>query len=233
METLATRLESLFSDSALCHPDVFQNGTRNYVQGTQMLAAAARAVYERIDVNATVSAATFTRITQNRIGLSPDDASSLDPAADLGTAKFSVAGETVTLRFAELPEPAPRRDVPESITYELVEKTNALSGTFSYGNVLTFEDRITVFVQCIKSLHSALPGTPHDIWFTGCRRATFSLEPETQARSGRLEIACNRVIGKSPQYQSLNTITMHDDGGEPQTAVITFAVKAERSPDVN
>lgn len=215
-----------FTGDDLHRIDVFLNGGRDYVQGTQMIARAAEILPGGSVETAVLTTAAFKKITRNKILCLRGDAAPPEGLALIGDAGFKRDGETLTLRFAELVEPAERRDLPENVAYEPLGALNPdLCGDFAFAGLDSFEDLLVLIVQTVKAVHEAAGPDVHDIWFTGCRNAALPLAGPPMT-AGKLTVRHLRLLGRAPLFQTMSAIDVEGTGGDTLTAIVTFAFQA-------
>lgn len=213
-------------------PDVFLNGKRDYVQGTQMLSSAARLVAEHFDPAATLKSAAFHEITDRTIQVSFGEPP-VDAANVLGNCQFaSDVPECRNAVFLAGEDQAPRRDVPPACTYERLpdDFDHVLSANWRVDRVGGLEDALVAIVQTVKSQHEKIGLGVSDIWFTGLRAARLPLANPVPGGVDRLELRFRRFASRELQHQSLQTIEFVESG---LSAAVTFAFKTEQPLDAS
>ena len=206
---------------------VFLNGSRTYVQGTQILARSAEAVFE--DGSGLLRQATFHSITDRLVTLTPADQAADLPAAPLGRAVYEDAqGNALSVVWHAQDGAAPRADRPLSCTWRRQDQGQAhpLSARFALAGLTSGEDYLNALIQAIKGLHDALAEDVHDIWFTGLRRADIPMGP-FPASSGTLTITGDRLMGRDGAFQSIQRTCFEDGTGLSINGVVTFAFKSK------
>lgn len=213
---------------------VFLNGTRDYVQGTQILARAAEALPEE---HLTLHTAAFHRQTVNGVGMlltPPEDSSRTDV---LGTAQFHTSGEERReVTFVELADTAPRKTLPPTCKFTMQpgSQRNSLSADFAVTAISCPEDFLIAVIQTIKGLHQDLPGGVCDVWFSGLRAGNIPVQGTFPVTEGILEINYNRLMIRAGIYQSSQAVVFKDHAGTAMAkAMITFAFKSENPVHVD
>jgi hypothetical protein len=204
------------------HPlTVGLRGSRDYVQGSQILARTAELVATE-NPEATIVAAKFTRITDHGVCVTFDDDA---PAGTvLGSARFRVDGGERTVHFhKEAAGPAPRiDDVPPS-TSDLTTSGDGV-GRCAFAIDGDFESYLAAAIEFVKAVHAARAERVSDIWFTALAAAALPIEP-IYARAGTLTITpkIERVVGE--RLQTLGTVetTAEGEGHAPAPFQISFS----------
>ena len=123
--------------------DVFLNGKRNYVQGSQILARTAELVQSNFGPRVNLTEFTFKRTTLNLVGvwLANDSAANEPqwPAPALGDALFQSDNRSIRAKFVELSAAAPKADLPETITLKLQSGGVGGNGCFAFRGAVSFE----------------------------------------------------------------------------------------------
>ena len=220
----------------LFSPDVFLNGKRTYVQGTQMLSRAAEIVAAEDMPGALLKTAAFHAISDKSIDIALADEAP-EGRRDLGFCQFTVpAGATLKAIFLERDETAPRRDVPPACTYTRMDNAHdhVLSGDWQVEGAASLEDLLVAIIQTVKSQHEDIGRGVHDIWFTGLRGAALPASGAFATGKGQIQTRFARYIGRDGQYQSLQSVTLVPaDGGAEMRFPLTFAFKTERPLDAD
>lgn len=209
---------------------VFLNGSRTYVQGTQILARTADAI--AFDGEVVLKQAVFQNITDRGVAIA--EAPGPTETA-LGRAQFTTAdGETRAVNWVALGEGAPRKSVSLPCRWAKTDTASdhPLSATFDIENLSSGEDYLNALIQSIKGLHDALASDVRDIWFTGLRRSNIPLPgfPETK---GTLHLTFDRIMGRDGEYQSIQRTKFEGASGQVIEAVVTFAFKSEEFTHVD
>lgn len=220
----------------LISPDVFLNGKRSYVQGTQLLSRAAEYVHGQISPGAKLKTAAFHTITDRLVDIAfAEQSGELD--RELGFCQFVTASaEPLKAIFLEGPDVAPRRDVPPACRYTRVDSDlgHVLSGDWDVENAHSLEDVLVALIQTIKSQHEDIGAGVHDIWFTGFRGAMLPLSAPFPTGKGLIRLRFARYMGNAEQYQSMQTVTLIPDGEEASKPFpVTFAFKTESPIDAD
>ncbi|MGI9503046.1 MAG: hypothetical protein ACR2RE_08345, partial [Geminicoccaceae bacterium] len=134
--------------------EVFLNGNREYIQGTQMLGRACALAPMIFQSALALCDASFTKITcrQIQIGTSLRK----HDVKPVGRVVFRARATRLPLYFYERALPADRRVIPERCQYSLIKKGSPLEGRFLFSKVSTIDDLLIVVVQTIKILHEQL-----------------------------------------------------------------------------
>ena len=207
--------------------DVFLNGSRNYVQGTQMLSRVGEIVQRKIDVKATLQSASFHQITDRLLGVTIAEM----PTKDVGQVAEAIFEDTTGKRwfasYRAYDELAPRRDVPPTCRYERIhsDEDNPLTGKWRLDGIAEMEDVLVAIVQAVKAQHEQLPEDVSHVWFTGMRAATLPLTNPIPGDKCLLEIAHLRTMGQNGQYQSLQQVRLTNSEGANLKAAVSFAFK--------
>jgi hypothetical protein len=216
--------------------DVFLNGTRNYVQGSQILARTAelmRPVFGSLNL----TEFTFKRTSINLVGVSlADDSAANVPqstAPPIGDALFKSDQKPIRAKFVELPAAAPKADLPETVTLKLESGGTAGNGCFAFRGAVSFEDALRTIVQAVKKLHEALAQDARDIWLTGMRAAAIPIDKGFQDADGEIAVELVRLMRSPPQYQTLNKVTISERDGGLAPFFVTFALRSDRGVHVH
>lgn len=196
--------------------DLFLRGSRNYIQGTQIVARLA----EHLPPGAwRLEQANFNAIALRELSFAPAGAG--DEAGANGRVAFANAdGETITYVLHETGPEAPRRDTPMPISVKRVGGEGE-KAQWAYEGVSTFEDALNVLIQAIKAENSQRWPNGEDIWFTGARRVRLPVAGP-YAPSGVVTLTLYRQIGAAGQVQ---TIWQTDFPGADPAGMITFTLK--------
>jgi hypothetical protein len=217
--------------------NVFLNGTRNYVQGSQILARTAEIIQPTPGHALALTEFAFKHTTINLVGVSLADArlSAEDQIAApvLGEALFASAQSSIRARFVELSASAPRADLPETVTLKLESGGTKGNGRFKFSGAFSFEDALRTIVQAVKKLHEALAEDAGDIWLTGMRAAAIPIDTGFPDKVGEIVVELVRLMRTPPQYQTLNRVTIAADGASLASFFVTFALRSDRGVDVH
>jgi hypothetical protein len=213
--------------------DVFLNGKRNYVQGSQILARTAEIIQGRYGAGLCLREFAFKHTTVKLVGVHFGEGEQDMSASRIGEATFGAASNGIRTGYFELSELAPKADIPESIVLNLKSGGTGGSGCFQYAGALTFEDALRVVVQAIKTLHQALAPDAYDIWLTGMRGGAIPLDRGFSAEMGEIEVEMLRLMGSPPQYQTLNRVTVRSQGSALAPFAVTFALRSDRGVNVH
>lgn len=184
-------------------------GTRDYVQGSQILARTAELV--AIDTpGASLQTAKFTRITDRGVEAAIGDGEGAGP--EIGTARFITDAGALNARFFEVPgDPAPPiDDVPRS-TSDLIAAPDG-SGRCAFVIAGDFESYLAAVIEFVKAVHAARADRVSDIWFTALAGAALPLDPVYPTRGTMdLEPKVERMVGD--RLQTLGVLTTGTDTG--------------------
>jgi hypothetical protein len=197
--------------------DVFLRGSRNYVQGTQIIARLA----DRLPAGDWyLEQATFQHLTTRTLTLSRDVEAAAGQAA--GSVTFrSVNGDSVSLFAVETEIDAPQRDTKMPIAVLRTDQSDTDVAVWHYSGVSGFEDLMNVIVQAIKAENSLRWPDAEDIWFTGLRRLDLQIRSDFE-NEGTIGVSLYRKLGVSGQIQTIWQIRL--PGCNP-AGMVTFALK--------
>ena len=213
--------------------DVFLNGSRTYVQGTQIIARSSEALFGQ--GRGVLRQATFHKITDRLVTMVQSDLAQDFSGTSVGRGIFeNEAGVTMPVTWFEQDGPAPKYDRPPTCKWlrQDCEQTHRLSAKFSLAELQNGEDFLVALIQTIKELHSALADDVTSIWFTGLRRANIPVTA-FPVSSGTLTICGERFVGRDGEFQSMQRISFEQGQGDPVTAVVTFAFKSKEFSHVD
>ena len=217
--------------------DVFLNGKRNYVQGSQILARTAELAQSNFGPTLNLTEFTFKNITINLVGVwLAEDSAANEPqgiAPTVGDALFQSDRTSIRAKFVELPATAPKADVPETVTLKLESGGAGGNGRLRFYGALSFEDALRMIVQAVKKLHEALAQDAQDIWLTGMRAAKIPIDKGFPDTDGEIEVELVRLMRSPPQYQTLNKVTITGGGSAMAPFFVTFALRSDRGLDVD
>lgn len=160
--------------------EVFLRGSRTYVQGTQMIAQAAKVA----GAGARLSGAKFLRITDRCLALAKRE-EAVNPLAELSFVLPD--GNSFVLCACETSGLAPRRELALDCS---LRRRDEDGDVVRYGFFASpgFESRLNALVQAVKTEQDRRHGAICSNWFTGLRRTALSLE-DLPAPTERGEIA--------------------------------------------
>jgi hypothetical protein len=196
-------------------------GSRNYVQGTQMLARAAELLADFGPSPQMLKKAGFRRITSRLVAASrlPEGPEGQRP---IGAATFGTSAGDTAIHFFELPSDAPRAPVRHMPAMSHTTIPAEFNGAFDFSAVHEFEDLLNLMVQSTKRVHEASQPDARDIWFTGLTDGELPLRREFIPMSGRVTIDHVRTVARPPQYQTLSQATASSPGVVPVSVVLSF-----------
>lgn len=166
--------------------DVGLRGTRDYIQGSQILARTGELVEAEADGPVVLVSAKFTRITERGVRVALDEGDA-DDGAEIGRAQYDWDGTRRTVRFFEVDGPAaPRIDDVAKVTGDLVADAEGnASCTFAIAG--TFESYLVAVIEFVKAAHAQRGAEVVDIWFTALMGARLPLAA-TYPASGALRL---------------------------------------------
>jgi hypothetical protein len=217
----ATTIGPRISLMALHSLPVALRGTRDYVQGSQILARTAEVIAEGTP-SATLQTAKFTRITDRGVEVAIGDGESAGP--EIGTARFTTADGPITARFFEVPgdQAPPIDDVPRA-TAELATGPGG-AGRCTYAIRGDFESYLAAVIEFVKAVHAARADQVTDIWFTALAGAALPLDPVYATRgSMTLEPKVERMAGDRLQTLGVLSTKTDADGAGPPPFQISFS----------
>lgn len=198
-------------------------GTRDYVQGSQILARTAEIIAVHSS-GASLQTAKFTRITDRGVEVAIGDGDGEGTGPEIGTARFSTEAGLLNARFFEVPgAPAPPiDDVPHS-TSDLAAGTDG-SGRCAYEIRGDFESYLAAVIEFVKAVHAGRADRVSDIWFTALAGAALPVDP-LYATSGAmtLEPKVERMVGERLQTLGVLTTTASGGGVAPPPFQIAFS----------
>jgi len=210
---------------------VVLNGSRSYVQGSQIVC---RALEKMAPMGAQdLVSVGFHKITDCLVSLTetPDETAKntlgeliVRDSDGARRRLYLVADETV----------APRDTRPQSSQIEKLDQTAPLSARFSITAITDMEDIFDSLVQSVKGLHEELGEDVKDVWFTGLRGRVFPIQPSEILSSGTLMVDFSRIMKSNDRWQTLMGFSICDlDGREAYSGALTFAFKSEAKPNVD
>lgn len=187
--------------------DVVLNGSRNYVQGSQMLGRSAE-ILSREAGAVSLESCVFKRITDRRVRLCLDS----DQVHEaIGTARFRRADATsMTVNFVAEDEPAPRTELHDRFSLAVCSRADIAAGNlaFEFLGGDAFEDRANLIVQAVKAAHLDTDGPLEDLWFTGLRNGSIPLAPIPALSKGSILVKRLRTMAVDRQVQTLSHVTL-------------------------
>ncbi|MBI1385029.1 MAG: hypothetical protein GC150_08980 [Rhizobiales bacterium] len=166
--------------------DVTLRGTRNYVQGSQILGRTAAWLASRPDGHhLTLTTAKFTRITDRLVAARLLDVGA-EPGApepdQIGEARFAAEPQEPAriVQFLEGTTTAPRiADEPSRLLR--FEETARLSGSADYRITNAMQSYLAATIEFVKWLHARAAADVTDIWFTSLASARLAVAPDYAA----------------------------------------------------
>ncbi len=193
--------------------DVGLRGTRDYIQGSQILSRTGELVQAESDVPVLLISAKFTQITEQlvRVALDPADE---DDGVEIGRAQYEADGERRTVRFFEVAgPPAARIDDVAKVTsgLEVDEEHNAVC---SFAIAGSFESYLVAVIEFVKAAHATRGADVVDIWFTALMGARLPLTA-TYPTAGTLRLTpkIERIV--DGRLQTLGLVDTEGAGAPP------------------
>ena len=194
--------------------DVGLRGTRDYIQGSQILARTGELLVAEATGPVVLLSAKFTRITERGVRVALDEADVAD-GEELGRAQYDDGGQRRTVRFLEIAGPeAPRIDDVPKVTSDLVVAADG-SASCAFAIAGTFESYLVAVIEFVKAVHAARAEGVTDIWFTALAGARLPLDP-AYPTEGRLRLTpkVERLAGD--RTQTLGLLDTEGAGAPPQ-----------------
>ena len=193
--------------------EVGLRGTRNYVQGSQILARTAEIVAAD-HPDAVLASAKFTRITLLGVELVLGEGDAPSGGEEIGRGQFLIGDERLSARWFEVPGPeAPRIDDVPGATSGLAPD-GAGGGRADFAIAGTFESYLAAVIECVKALHAGRGERVSDIWFTALVGARLPVQP-TYPTAGSLavELKVERMV--EGRLQTLSVVETAGAGAPP------------------
>lgn len=199
--------------------DVFLRGTRDYVQGTQIMARAADLLptgpwrFER---------AGFAQITHNIILIAPQN----DDDTAIGSVHFKGPDEETSEMFVfDTGRAAPQKDQAMPARAQRQSPDPAEDASYTFSGVTAFEDMLNAIVIAIKNEHTVQFTGCTDVWLTGMRGLDIPVAgpfPET----GAIKLQMMRALAGEHGQQTLWRLEIQgDDGANFARGAVTFSYK--------
>ncbi|MEI6689867.1 MAG: hypothetical protein WCN97_10995 [Thermoleophilia bacterium] len=193
--------------------DVGLRGTRDYIQGSQILARTSELVQGESATPVLLVSAKFTQITEQgvRVALAATDR---DDGNEIGKAQYEANGERQTVRFFEVAGPTAHRiDDVAKVTNDLaVDADHTATCTFAIEG--TFESYLVAVIEFVKAAHAKRGEDVVDIWFTALMGAKLPLTA-TYPTTGALRLTpkIERVV--EGRLQTLGLVDTEGPGAPP------------------
>lgn len=156
--------------------DVYLRGTRNYVQGSQILGRTSDWLSELDEGALHLVSAKFSRITERGV-IAVLDASDDEIASGkwIGQARYQGADTVKVVHFGDRDGIGALRiaDVPSRLTN--FRREGRLAGTATAKHDGSQEAFLASIIETVKRLHADLADDIADIWFTGLAQAQLPL----------------------------------------------------------
>lgn len=200
--------------------DVGLRGTRDYIQGSQILSRTGELLQAEAVGPVELLTAKFTQITEQGVRVALGDDDDVE-GVEIGKAQYATADGRRTARFFEIAgPPAHRIDDVAKVTADLVaDAAGNASCTFAITG--TFESYLVAVIEFVKAAHAARGATVVDIWFTALMGAQLPLDA-TYPTSGALRLTpkIERIV--DGRLQTLGLVDT-DGAGAPPTFQICFS----------
>ncbi|MGI9186026.1 MAG: hypothetical protein ACR2J9_00660 [Gaiellales bacterium] len=200
--------------------DVGLRGTRDYIQGSQILSRTGELVQADAATPVLLLSAKFTQITEQGVRVALDAADAVD-GNEIGKAQYEADGERRTARFFEVPGPTAHRiDDVAKVTSDLVVDAEH-GATCSFVIEGTFESYVVAVIEFVKAAHAKRGEDVIDIWFTalmGARLPLTASYPTTGTL--RLTPKIERIV--DGRLQTLGLVDT-DGPGAPPSFQICFS----------
>jgi len=193
--------------------DVGLRGTRDYVQGSQILARTGELVLAEANASVSLVTAKFTQITEQVVRVALDEADT-DSGVEIGTAQYDVDGVRRAVRFFEVAGPtAGRIDDVQKVTSDLAIAADH-SASCRFAITGTFESYLVAVIEFVKAAHASRGEDVVDIWFTALMGARLPLAP-TYPTNGVLRLApkIERIV--DGRLQTLGLVETEGPGAPP------------------
>lgn len=193
--------------------DVGLRGTRDYIQGSQILARTGELVQAKSDAPVELISAKFTQITEQLVRVALDAADE-DDGVEIGRAQYAVAGERRVVRFFEVAgPPAARIDDVAKVTSGLAIGPDH-GATCSFAIAGSFESYLVAVIEFVKAAHAARGEDVVDIWFTALMGAHLP-QTATYPTTGTLRLVpkIERIV--DGRLQTLGLVETEGAGGPP------------------
>lgn len=193
--------------------DVGLRGTRDYIQGSQILSRTGELVQGESAEPVVLLSAKFTQITEQGVRAALDPADT-DDGKEIGKAQYDAGGERRTIRFFEVAGPkAHRIDDVAKVTSDLVVDAEH-NATCRFAITGTFESYLVAVIEFVKAAHARRGEDVIDIWFTALMGARLPLTA-TYPTSGTLRLTpkIERIV--DGRLQTLGLVDTDGPGAPP------------------
>lgn len=203
--------------------EVFLRQSREYVQGTQIIARSAENLAES---GWFFEQAIFSSITNRVISIC---ASCNGQKENIGRVTFSKGDASQLFYLQESDTLAPRYDTPMLVKVAFVaEKEGTV--TYRYESAPDFEGLLNAMVQTVKAEHERVFLAAYDIWLTGFRGFKIPVDILLPCASGIISLCRGRIMGGDGVFQTLWMLTARDDQqGQIASGTVTFAFKSKEA----
>ena len=193
--------------------DVGLRGTRDYIQGSQILARTGELVQAASATPVTLISAKFTQITELGVRVALDEADVVE-GNEIGKAQYAVDGERRTVRFFEIAGPTAHRiDDVAKVTSDLsVDAEHNAACDFAIEG--SFESYLVAVIEFVKAAHAKRGEDVVDIWFTALMGAQLPLTA-TYPTTGSLRLTpkIERIV--EGRLQTLGLVDTEGPGAPP------------------
>ena len=209
--------------SDLASLNVFIRGSRDYVQGTQIVSRTAELLP---DGDWKMTLCQFKKITKQIVGASLVENKS---APSIGRAVFENSlGQRLNYYFYNQEPSAASMNTDMDIDWHLKRSTEPLCGTIYFQRLSSFESGLNVMVQGVKELHSMLNNSVHDVWWTGLRGGALNVKWKESLTAGQINVNPIRILANNGSYQSLVQLNWAFEGVEDKLkCFVSFVVKSQ------
>tara|TARA_R110000796_G_scaffold68309_11_gene156486 strand:- start:8552 stop:9340 length:789 start_codon:yes stop_codon:yes gene_type:complete len=225
---LARTIKLEFGGTDLLNPaydlDVFLRGTRDYVQGTQLIAESAKLLSHG---NYSVKKAAFTSITKKAVKAAIYSSERSIDSETIGSVVFAdPEGQTVTFGLVAQNSDAPQSDSPFTFELSLREETDEQC-CYDFSNAEAMCDILDAVVQAIKTFIQRQSARHYDIWFTGIRNLHLPVSSDSIDSSGSITISKLKVHRNGNLHQSLFRTEVEAEKMGRLSGFVTFAHKVK------
>lgn len=193
--------------------DVGLRGTRDYIQGSQILSRTGELVQAASDAPVLLVSAKFTQITELGVRVALD-AADTDAGNEIGKAQYEANGDRQTVRFFEVAGPTAHRiDDVAKVTSDLAVDAD-YHASCSFAIEGSFESYLVAVIEFVKAAHAKRGEDVVDIWFTALMGAQLPLT-STYPTSGTLQLTpkIERIV--DGRLQTLGLVATEGPGAPP------------------
>jgi len=205
--------------------DVFLRGSRDYVQGSQILGRTADWLLHAGIGGAVLFEAKFSRITRHPvIAFRQGQTDPVDANRLIGKARYRFGDQTFAINYADADgESAPWIDDQPS-KLEAFSDNGELHGEARVVLDGTQEGYLSAVIETVKKLHQSLATNVTDIWFTALSGANLPVVP---GHSGTAVLSVEPLLARNQEgrKQTLSKITVSADKGGSSQFNIAFSCR--------